>query len=198
MASPILPAMSYTAVDIASGASSPSTLVDLTDSSSDDRLDRPFKRKRTSPTPGTGKPALSKVPITPPASLDDIDSSALLSRAIHVLTTEAAALAHVSQLYATEASARTALLRAVEAAVRAEANGGKIIVCGVGKSGYIAMKIAATMKSLGVRAAFMHAAEALHGDLGDVRDVSSKMPPGKMLGRGSLFGGNRIVNLFFG
>lgn len=112
------------------------------------------------------------MPITPPTSPDDVDSSALLTRAIHVLTTEAAALAHVSHVYATDLIARNGLVRAVDAAVQAEKHGGKVIVCGVGKSGYIAMKVAATMKSLGVRAAFMHAAEALHGDLGDVREVS--------------------------
>jgi hypothetical protein len=182
MASPLLPSMSYVPAEITSGASSPSTLVDL-DSSSDDRLDRRCKRKRTSTSPSTSsstainqkslpKGVTKQLPITPPASPDDVDSSALLSRAIHVLTTEAAALAHVSHVYQTDVTARTALLQAVEAAVAAETNGGKVIVCGVGKSGYIAMKIAATMKSLGVRAAFMHAAEALHGDLGDVRDVS--------------------------
>jgi arabinose-5-phosphate isomerase len=43
---------------------------------------------------------------------------------------------------------------------------GKVVVTGVGKSGIIAHKIAATFASTGTQAVFIHAAEALHGDLG--------------------------------
>ncbi len=43
---------------------------------------------------------------------------------------------------------------------------GRVIVSGVGKSGHIARKIAATMASTGTPAYFVHAAEAVHGDLG--------------------------------
>jgi arabinose-5-phosphate isomerase len=43
---------------------------------------------------------------------------------------------------------------------------GRIIVSGVGKSGHIARKIAATLASTGTPAYFVHAAEAAHGDLG--------------------------------
>jgi arabinose-5-phosphate isomerase len=43
---------------------------------------------------------------------------------------------------------------------------GRVIVTGVGKSGHIGAKIAATMASTGTRAQFVHAAEASHGDLG--------------------------------
>jgi arabinose-5-phosphate isomerase len=42
----------------------------------------------------------------------------------------------------------------------------KIIVCGIGKSGHIGRKIAATLSSTGSRAIFLHPCEALHGDLG--------------------------------
>ncbi|MBR5774406.1 MAG: KpsF/GutQ family sugar-phosphate isomerase [Clostridia bacterium] len=45
---------------------------------------------------------------------------------------------------------------------------GKVIVTGMGKSGHIASKIAATMASLGTSSFFLHPAEALHGDLGMV------------------------------
>jgi arabinose-5-phosphate isomerase len=50
---------------------------------------------------------------------------------------------------------------------------GKIIVTGMGKSGHIGNKIAATMASTGTPAFFVHPAEALHGDLGmiDEKDV---------------------------
>lgn len=50
---------------------------------------------------------------------------------------------------------------------------GKVVVTGLGKSGLIAHKIAATLTSTGQRAVFLNAAEALHGDLGivDAGDV---------------------------
>ena len=43
---------------------------------------------------------------------------------------------------------------------------GKLVVCGLGKSGLIGQKIVATLCSTGTRSVYMHAAEAIHGDLG--------------------------------
>lgn len=43
---------------------------------------------------------------------------------------------------------------------------GRVVVTGIGKSGHIAKKIAATLASTGTPAFFMHGAEAIHGDLG--------------------------------
>ena len=50
---------------------------------------------------------------------------------------------------------------------------GRVVLAGMGKSGLIARKIAATLVSLGVPATFLHPAEALHGDLGalNARDL---------------------------
>jgi arabinose-5-phosphate isomerase len=48
------------------------------------------------------------------------------------------------------------------------ASAGRVIVCGIGKSGIIAKKIAATLASTGTPAFFMHPSEAFHGDLGMV------------------------------
>ena len=45
-------------------------------------------------------------------------------------------------------------------------NSGKLVVCGLGKSGLIGEKIVATLCSTGTKSVFVHAAEALHGDLG--------------------------------
>ena len=45
---------------------------------------------------------------------------------------------------------------------------GRVILTGMGKSGHIARKVAATMASTGTPAFFMHPAEAIHGDLGMV------------------------------
>ena len=46
---------------------------------------------------------------------------------------------------------------------------GRVVVTGVGKSAIIANKIAATLNSTGTPALFMHAADAIHGDLGLVQ-----------------------------
>lgn len=48
---------------------------------------------------------------------------------------------------------------------------GKVILCGMGKSGHIAKKISATMSSLGTPSFYLHPAEAMHGDLGMVTDA---------------------------
>ena len=47
---------------------------------------------------------------------------------------------------------------------------GRVIVTGMGKSGIICRKIAATLSSTGTPAYFLHPAEAIHGDLGAIRD----------------------------
>ena len=48
---------------------------------------------------------------------------------------------------------------------------GRVIVCGMGKSGLVGRKIAATLASTGTPSFFMHPAEALHGDLGMATDT---------------------------
>jgi arabinose-5-phosphate isomerase len=55
------------------------------------------------------------------------------------------------------------LMRAVDIVMKAT---GRVIVSGMGKSGHIGRKIAATMASTGTPASFVHPAEASHGDLG--------------------------------
>ncbi|HJH61027.1 MAG TPA: KpsF/GutQ family sugar-phosphate isomerase [Bacteroidetes bacterium] len=47
---------------------------------------------------------------------------------------------------------------------------GNVVVSGIGKSAIIAQKIVATLNSTGTKAVFMHAADAIHGDLGIIRD----------------------------
>jgi hypothetical protein len=111
-------------------------------------------------------------PLTPPLAADDPEGSRLLSRAVNVLSTAATALSQVTFLYESDHVARHGLLHAVEAITHAIQSGGKLIICGVGKSGLVGRKMVATMKSLGIASSFLHAAEALHGDLGDIRKVS--------------------------
>jgi arabinose-5-phosphate isomerase len=56
--------------------------------------------------------------------------------------------------------------RAVDLIVACGTAGGRVVVTGMGKSGIIAQKIAATLSSTGSPALFLHPAEAHHGDLG--------------------------------
>ncbi|KAH0159437.1 SIS domain-containing protein, partial [Aureobasidium melanogenum] len=117
---------------------------------------RPCKRQRTM--------------VTPPSTIHDPESTCILERATRVLSIEATALSHVTRLYQTDPHAREGLIGAVECITRSQAAGGKIVVCGVGKSGLVGRKTVATLKSLSIAASFMHAAEAAHGDLGDIRE----------------------------
>jgi len=75
----------------------------------------------------------------------------------------------------TEASAVSNLLSRIDEAFVAACQlildcKGRIVVLGMGKSGHIAGKIAATLASTGSPAFFVHAAEASHGDLGMITD----------------------------
>ncbi|MEM7489681.1 MAG: KpsF/GutQ family sugar-phosphate isomerase, partial [Pseudomonadota bacterium] len=76
-----------------------------------------------------------------------------------VLRTEAAALGALAD------DMPTGFAGVVELIAKAE---GRVIVSGIGKSGHIARKIAATLASTGTPALFVHPAEASHGDLGMV------------------------------
>jgi arabinose-5-phosphate isomerase len=56
-----------------------------------------------------------------------------------------------------------------QAAQEIHASGGRLVVSGIGKSAIIAQKIVATLNSTGTPSLFMHAADAIHGDLGMVQ-----------------------------
>ncbi|RJE22610.1 sugar isomerase, partial [Aspergillus sclerotialis] len=110
--------------------------------------------------------------MTPPDPIDSPQqppNTTTVAAAVHVLSTERAALAHLEHLYQTDQLAQENLARAVDQIVRSIGNGGKLVFCGVGKSGKIAQKLEATMNSVGVYSTFLHPTEALHGDLGMVR-----------------------------
>ena len=57
----------------------------------------------------------------------------------------------------------------VEMSREALNSGHKLVFTGIGKSGYIGKKIAATLSSVGSPSIFLHPVEALHGDLGILR-----------------------------
>ena len=61
-------------------------------------------------------------------------------------------------------------VQAVECILECLHRRGKIVVSGIGKSGLIGQKIAATLTSTGATSVVLHAAEAMHGDLGVIQD----------------------------
>ena len=84
-----------------------------------------------------------------------------------------ASLTHARRVLEIEAAAIHALADRLDdgfaqAIERIAACAGKVVVTGMGKSGHVCRKIAATLASTGTPAFFLHAAEALHGDLGMV------------------------------
>ena len=83
----------------------------------------------------------------------------LKARAIEVLQIEAEAVAALPQRIGDE------FVRACEVILACR---GRVVVSGMGKSGHVARKIAATLASTGTPAFFMHPGEASHGDLGMV------------------------------
>ncbi len=84
-------------------------------------------------------------------------TNGLLDTARRVIRIEANALTEL------EASLDDSFTRALDLILAAK---GRVIVSGMGKSGHIARKIAATLASTGTPAHFVHPAEASHGDLG--------------------------------
>lgn len=85
--------------------------------------------------------------------------STVIARGKRVLDLERDALGRASSRLGPEFARAVALLHAA---------GGRIIVAGVGKSGLIARKIAATFTSTGTPASFLHPTDSAHGDLGIV------------------------------
>jgi arabinose-5-phosphate isomerase len=86
------------------------------------------------------------------------------TRASELVRTEARALLELAMRL--DGPMLAPFVRATELVVQAAARGNRVIVLGMGKSGLIARKIAATLCSTGTPAHFLHPAEALHGDLG--------------------------------
>jgi arabinose-5-phosphate isomerase len=88
------------------------------------------------------------------------------TRAAEVVRTEARALLELA--IRLDGPMAAPFARAVELVAEAAGRGNRVMVLGMGKSGLIARKIAATLCSTGTAAYFLHPAEALHGDVGMV------------------------------
>ncbi len=83
----------------------------------------------------------------------------LIARAVEVLRIESRAVERLSERIGPDFARACALILDCR---------GRVVVSGIGKSGHVARKIAATLASTGTPAFFMHPAEASHGDLGMV------------------------------
>lgn len=128
--------------------------------------------------------AMYQLPLTPTSPLSlasvsdaggpigEITTKDALATALHVIKTERDALTGLAVLYESDDLARDAFANSVNAISASISSGGKLVVVGVGKSGKIALKVVATMNSFGIRSAFLHPTEALHGDLGVIGEVT--------------------------
>ena len=103
--------------------------------------------------PDINRSAIQTTPITTVAQ----QNKALLDVARRVFDTEAKAIAALQNKLDDQFATACHLLLECR---------GRVVVCGVGKSGHIANKIAATLASTGTPSFFVHPAEASHGDLG--------------------------------
>lgn len=103
--------------------------------------------------------------------LDAEDRGGAAERVAAVVRVEAAALGALGDRLGSEM--RPAVEAALGMLLECAGAGRHVVVTGIGKSGLIGRKIAATLRSTGTAAHFLHPAEAIHGDLG-------------MLGRGDV------------
>lgn len=84
-------------------------------------------------------------------------TKSFIQSALNVLDIEANAIIQLKQFIGSDFESACRLMQSCQ---------GKVVVCGMGKSGHIGHKIAATLASTGTPSFFMHPGEANHGDLG--------------------------------
>src|SRR5678810_353253 len=104
---------------------------------------------------------LAATPLTAPIANPILDAASLRRSALTVISTEARAIDLL------KARIDENFLRACQLMFECP---GRVVVSGMGKSGHIARKIAATLASTATPAFFVHPAEASHGDLGAVTE----------------------------
>lgn len=85
------------------------------------------------------------------------DKNSIINIARHTIEMESKAILNLSSLITADFAEATQLIYKSK---------GRVIITGIGKSAIIANKIVATLNSTGTPAVFMHAADAIHGDLG--------------------------------
>jgi len=122
------------------------------------------------------------------------NSKGILELAIKTIRTEGDAIHHLASLLDQQ------FADAVECIYRGK---GRVVITGIGKSALIASKIVATLNSTGTPAIFMHAADAIHGDLGTIqqKDVviciskSGNTPEIKLLVPLIKIGSNKLISM---
>ena len=98
-----------------------------------------------------------------------MSDSQILNSARRVLLAEADAVRAAAEHLDNAGSAGPAGFAACARAIMALGPAGRVVVTGVGKSAHIGTKLVATFNSTGQPALFMHAADAIHGDLGMIQ-----------------------------
>ena len=101
-------------------------------------------------------------PVMPTGSVPSFDAAQALRLAQETFDIEAAAVLGL------KARTGESFARAVDAMLQVR---GRVVVMGMGKSGHIGRKVAATLASTGTPAMFVHPAEASHGDLGMIKPI---------------------------
>ena len=115
------------------------------------------------PPPGESGPCLVRYPVSaPPTPEPSLSDSALRASGVSVIETEARALSALTGRVDGRFAAACRLMLACR---------GRVVVTGMGKSGHVARKIAATLASAGTPAFFVHPGEASHGDLGMITEA---------------------------
>ncbi len=117
-----------------------------------------------------------------------------MAAAKKTIETESNAIAHLSSLLDDQ------FANAVNCIYESE---GRVVITGIGKSAIIASKIVATLNSTGTPAIFMHAADAIHGDLGTIQEndvvicisKSGNTPEIKMLVPLIKQGNNKLIGM---
>ncbi len=115
------------------------------------------KPKRQSAAEQSSPPSRAEHSIQPVQPVPSNPSSPVLDTARKVLETEARAVAALVERLDSSFERAVEVLSGIS---------GRVIVTGMGKSGLVAKKIAATFSSTGTPSFFLHPAEAIHGDLG--------------------------------
>ena len=130
-------------------------------------IDRGLGTNSRSGTPGdadcprhllaTPAPASDHDPMSALPTSDSVSDTALRASGVSVIETEARALSTLVERVDDKFAAACRLMLSCR---------GRVVVTGMGKSGHVARKIAATLASAGTPAFFLHPGEASHGDLG--------------------------------
>lgn len=86
------------------------------------------------------------------------------------LGAEKEAISNLEYQYKTDKFSQLNLLKSLDILLSTKIKGGKIVLCGIGKSHKIGSKLSATLNSLSIQSVTLHPTEALHGDLGMLND----------------------------